>query len=173
MGTSEKLLSLRSIEHARTAEGHRKAFPRRPSGETRACGGGEGGFSEPPVCFRRSTEQFFPSLLGFCGGLLVPLHAEAAAPPSPGSFFMDVCWTGFACINNAQITANLITAAFASITFVAVSIFLVGTVLWVFSAGNDTLLQKGKGMMQYSLIGLALVVGSYGIYRTVVFIVYG
>lgn len=85
---------------------------------------------------------------------------------------MDVCWAGFFCLSNAQLTTNFIRAAFYSASFFAVSIFLVGAALWVFSAGNDTLIQKGKGMMQYSLIGLALVVGSYAIWRTIVFIVY-
>jgi len=97
----------------------------------------------------------------------------AAHPPPPATaFFMDVCWGGFACLTNAQVTVNLINAAFVSISFLAVTIFLVGALLWVLSAGNDTLIQRGKGMMELSLIGLALVVGSYGIYRTIVFILY-
>lgn len=85
---------------------------------------------------------------------------------------MDVCWAGFFCLSNAQLTTNFIGAAFYAASFFAVSIFIVGAALWVFSAGNDTLVQKGKGMMQYSLIGLALVVSSYAIWRTIVFIVY-
>lgn len=95
-----------------------------------------------------------------------------AMPPPPPAFFMDVCWMGFACLSNLQVTANFIQSAFYASSFITVAIFLIGTALWVFSAGNDTLVQKGKGMMQYSLIGLALVVGSYAIWRTVVFIVY-
>ena len=112
--------------------------------------------------------------IGIGGGLLLPTLAWAALPPPPlgAIFFLRVCWGGFACITNAQLTVNLISAAFTGISFLAVAIFLVGTAFWVFSAGNDTFIQKGKGMMQYSLIGLALVVGAYGIYRTIVFILY-
>lgn len=45
-GTSEKLLSLWSNKHADTKQRQRKDFSEQPSSATRACGGGEGCFSE-------------------------------------------------------------------------------------------------------------------------------
>lgn len=104
----------------------------------------------------------------FALALTLPYSALAAGPV----FFMDVCWLGFACLTNAQVLANFIHASFIAASFVSFAVFLVGAALMVFSTGNDTLLQKARGMMQYSLVGLALVVGSYGIYRTIVFILY-
>ena len=85
---------------------------------------------------------------------------------------MDVCWLGFACMDLNTFGINLTNALFGSAAFICVAIFLIGAAFMVFSAGNDTLLQKGKGMMTGSLIALAIIVGSYAIWRTVVFIIY-
>ena len=51
-------------------------------------------------------------------------------------------------------------------------LFLYGAFRMVTSAGKDEWLQAGKNAMKYSLIGFALVTGSYGIYRTVVYWLY-
>jgi len=104
-----------------------------------------------------------------CGMFLAPLLASAQASPT---FFMGVCWPGIACINNVTLLGNLINAFFVSATAVCVAIFILGAAFMVFSAGNDTPLQKGKGMMTGSLIGLTIIVGSYAIFRTVVFFLY-
>ena len=85
---------------------------------------------------------------------------------------MGVCWPGVACVNNLTVAGNIINALFVSSTAVALMIFLVGAAFMVFSAGNDTPLQKGKGMMTGSLIGLVVIVSSYAIFRTVVFFLY-
>ena len=103
------------------------------------------------------------------GGLLLPTLAYAQAGPV---FFMGVCWPGVACMDSAAVLGNIISALFVSAVFVCVAIFILGAGFMVFSAGNDTPLQKGKGMMTGSLIGLAIIVGSYAIFRTVVFFLY-
>ena len=43
-----------------------------------------------------------------------------------------------------------------------------GAFMMVISGGHDTMLQNAKKAMKGSLIGFALITGSYGIYRTVV-----
>lgn len=101
--------------------------------------------------------------------LLLPDTAFAQGNPA---FFMGVCWPGIACVDNVTLTGNLINALFVSSTAVCVAIFILGAAFMVFSAGNDTPLQKGKGMMTGSLIGLTVIVGSYAIFRTVVFFLY-
>jgi hypothetical protein len=101
--------------------------------------------------------------------LLFPSLAYAQGNPQ---FFMGVCWPGVACMTNVQVLGNVINALFVSASAVCVSIFILGAGFMVFSAGNDTPLQRGKGMMTGSLIGLAIIVGSYAIFRTVVFFLY-
>ena len=98
--------------------------------------------------------------------LLLPFPAHAQV------FFMNVCWLGIACMNWNTFGLNLTNSLFAASSMVCVAIFLVGTLFMVFSAGNDTPLQKGKGMMTGSLIGLAVTVGAFAIWRTVTFILY-
>ena len=103
---------------------------------------------------------------GGVSALLLPCVAHAQV------FFMDVCWAGIACMNFGTFGLNLTNSLFAASAMICVAIFLVGTLFMVFSAGNDTPLQKGKGMMTGSLIGLAITVSAYAIWRTVVFILY-
>lgn len=100
-------------------------------------------------------------------GILLPLPSFAQPV-----FFMDVCWLGFACMDLNTFGINLTNTLFGSAALICAAIFLIGTAFMIFSAGNDTLLQKGKGMMTGSLIALAIIVGAYGIWRTVVFIIY-
>ena len=121
---------------------------------------------------KRYTGVMRPRLTAACVAIalaLLPFMAFAQGGPA---FFMKVCWLGIACLTNAQIILKILTALFTSAALVCVAIFLIGAACLVFSAGNDTLLQKGKGMMVGSMIGLALIVGSFGIYRTVIFILY-
>lgn len=85
---------------------------------------------------------------------------------------MDPCWAGVSCIDPVTLFVNMNDALFFAGGLIAVTIFLVGAFMMVISAGQDTLLQAGKRAMKGSLIGLALIAGSYGIYRTVVWWLY-
>jgi len=96
--------------------------------------------------------------------MLVPLSAYA--------FQMNPCWAGVACINPATLFVKFNDAFFFAGGLIALTIFLVGAFMMVISAGQDTMLQAGKRAMKGSLIGLALIAGSYGIYRTVVWWLY-
>ena len=111
---------------------------------------------------------FLSIIPGIFFGLLAPL-AQAAS--SPG-FQMNPCWAGIACTRPGPLFQQMNNAFFAAAGMIALSIFLVGAFMMVISAGQDTLLQSGKRAMKGSLIGIALVTGSYGIYRTVVYWLY-
>ena len=119
-----------------------------------------------PVTLRRAQCDTFLTL-GILLAFLLPIPANAQPV-----FFMDVCWAGFACMDFNAFGLNLTNTLFGSAALICTAIFLIGTAFMVFSAGNDTLLQKGKGMMTGSLIALAIIVGAYAIWRTGVFIVY-
>ncbi len=94
-------------------------------------------------------------------GTLLPIASASA-------FQLHTCWAGIACIDPGTIFSRLNDLFFYSAGAIALSIFLIGAFMMVISGGQDTLLQSGKRAMKGSLIGLALVAGSYGIYRTVV-----
>lgn len=114
--------------------------------------------------------RFLTAIPGILFGLLAPL-AQAETVSSPG-FKFNACWAGIACIKPGILFTQINDAFFAIAGMIALSIFLVGAFMMVISAGQDTLLQSGKRAMKGSLIGIALVTGSYGIYRTVVFWLY-
>jgi len=104
-------------------------------------------------------------LAGGIAGLLAPLGKAFA-------FQLNTCWSGIACMDPGTLFVNMNDSFFFIAGLIAMSIFLVGTFRMVISAGNDSELQAAKGMMKGSLIGIAIVSGSYGMYRTVVFWLY-
>ena len=115
-----------------------------------------------------SLHRFLSIIPGILFGLIAPL-AQAAS--SPG-FKLNACWAGIACVKPGPLFTQMNDVFFAVAGMIALSIFLVGAFMMVISAGQDTLLQSGKRAMKGSLIGIAIVTGAYGIYRTVVFWLY-
>jgi hypothetical protein len=105
-------------------------------------------------------------------GLIAPTLPPPPVPPPPQQFALDVCWGGIACMDSLTLTVKFNDAFFLAASLIALAVFLIGAFLMVISAGQDTLLQPAKRAMKGSLIGLAIIVGSYGIYRTVVFLLY-
>ena len=86
--------------------------------------------------------------------------------------YLKTCWRGIACSSVEDVGIRFNIAFIASAGLIALSVFLIGAFLMTISGGKDTLLQAGKRAMINSLVGLALVVGCYGIYRTVVYLLY-
>jgi len=85
---------------------------------------------------------------------------------------LDACWGGVSCDNLNIITEKFNVAFFGAAAGIALAIFLIGAFLMTISGGKDTLLQAGKRAMINSLVGLAIIVGCYGIYRTLEFLLY-
>ena len=81
--------------------------------------------------------------------------------------------TGFGLTLN-QIMANIISFLAVSIVGLALVLFLIGAFLLIFAnlTHNEDLLGKGKNAMKRSLIGMAIVLGSYAIVRTIVYLLY-
>ena len=75
-------------------------------------------------------------------------------------------------VNNSSATSPYKIQPDIAAGMIAVAIFVVGAFLMTISAGNDTLLQAAKRALKGSLIGIAIVTGSYGIYRTVQFLLF-
>lgn len=60
-----------------------------------------------------------------------------------------------------------------SAIFICTSLFLIGAIWMVAGAGKEDQRSKGKDIMIDSLKGLAIILGSYGILRSVLFLVSG
>jgi len=71
-----------------------------------------------------------------------------------------------------QLLNNIVS--FLSVTAVTVctTLFLIGAFMMVFYAYDENQVKTGKDIMTYSLIGLVVILGSYGIMRTVLFLIY-
>jgi len=61
------------------------------------------------------------------------------------------------------IIGNIIRAALALIGAVALAMFILGGYMWLFSAGNQERVKKGRNTLVWASIGLAVIFASYGI----------
>ncbi len=75
-------------------------------------------------------------------------------------------------IGFTQALGNLMGFLVTTMSGLAVCLFLVGALLMVASRGQEDQMKRGKDIMIGSLIGLAVVLGSYAIYRTVLYLIY-
>lgn len=71
-----------------------------------------------------------------------------------------------------EVFMNITGFLAASAVGVCTLIFLLGASQLVISHGDQTKVDNGKKMMTGALTGLAIVLGSYGILRTVIFFLY-
>jgi len=107
---------------------------------------------------------------GAITGLLIALVSFPGT--ARADFFMDPCWGGVYCQPLTNLTLRFNVAFFGHAGYFALAIFLVGAFIMTISAGKDTLYQRGRQIMIGSAIGLAVIVGSYGMYRTIIFLLY-
>ncbi len=106
--------------------------------------------------------------------LLRLLAAYAAFLPTATFALMQrsvVMTTGIR-ITVEQALANITGFLAFSIVGISIILFLTGSFMMVISHGQTDLLDKGKKTMKTALIGLSIVLGSYAILRTVLFLVY-
>jgi hypothetical protein len=104
--------------------------------------------------------------------LVLVREALASSSPYTTPMYFATCWGGIPCMSLEALTVTSTNSMFLAAFFIGIAVFIVGAFLMVISGGNDTLLQAAKRAMKGSLIGVALVAGAYGIYRTVVYIFY-
>ena len=67
---------------------------------------------------------------------------------------------------------NVVTFLLRMGVFVCITVFMLGAFYMVFSRGKEDLLQKGKDLMIGAVIGLAVILGAYGIIRTFFYVLY-
>jgi hypothetical protein len=71
-------------------------------------------------------------------------------------------------VNPQLIISNVIRAILALTGSMALLVFVYGGFNWVMSAGNDEKIQKGKDMMFWASVGLAVIFFSYTLVTTVI-----
>ncbi len=101
--------------------------------------------------------------------VLVPALSFAAACPAGSPRCIAVSIGTKNTIPEAA--ARAITFLAATITTVASVMFLIGAFMIVLSGAKEDYKQKGKDLMIGSLMGIAVVLGAYAIWRTVLYII--
>lgn len=71
-----------------------------------------------------------------------------------------------------QVMGNIYTFMAVSAAGVCTLLFLLGAAQLTVSKGDQTKVDNGKKLMISALIGLAIILGSYGIIRTVLYFLY-
>lgn len=98
--------------------------------------------------------------------LLIPVVFAAACPAH------TVCIdTGTVGITIPHIMGRIVDLLLYWSGFVSITLFIVGGLLMIGSGGSDTFLSTGKKIMKGSLIGLAIVLGSWMILSTVLYFI--
>lgn len=103
--------------------------------------------------------------------LAVPTASAAAA----WDFNINVCtlFSGTApCINLPDVQGNLFNFFILAAFEVCTGIFLLGCLYLALSGGSQTLLDKGKNIIRYSLIAYAIIGGSFIILRAMTWLLY-
>lgn len=79
---------------------------------------------------------------------------------------------GTANLTPMLILGNVVNFLLTTGGLVCITVFMLGTFYMVFSRGKEDLLQKGKDLMIGAGVGLAVILGAYGIIRTFFYIIY-
>jgi len=75
---------------------------------------------------------------------------------------------GSGMVNPAIILGNVINAALGLVGSLALAVFIFGGFMWVTSAGNDEKIKKGKDMIMWATLGLAVIFASYAMVTFVI-----
>lgn len=76
-------------------------------------------------------------------------------------------------IDIEQIILGLSSVILEIIGAVAIIVIVIGASFWVFSAGNEKAIEQGKRAVEYSVIGLVVILFSYSIVRLLSLAAYG
>ena len=71
-------------------------------------------------------------------------------------------------VNPQQVIGNVIKAMLGIVGSLALAVFIFGGFTWVTSAGNDEKIKKGKDMVMWASLGLAVVFLSYALVNFVI-----
>lgn len=71
-----------------------------------------------------------------------------------------------------QVMANIYLFMAVSAVGICTVLFLIGAAQLTVSRGDQTKVDNGKKMMISALVGLAIIIGSYGIMRTILYFLY-
>ena len=95
--------------------------------------------------------------------VFLPSLVSAQTPPSfdPGGKIRTE--TGLGNESVEDITIGIINAVLAILGLITIAFIIYGGILWIFSGGNTETIKKAQGVLRASIIGLFIVLASYGI----------
>jgi hypothetical protein len=98
------------------------------------------------------------------------LPPTTANPPTSGSSAGSVVTltNPLGTTNPQVIIGNLIKAILSIIGSVTLLMFIYGGVLWITSMGNDKMVAKGKAVLVWTVVGLAVIAGAYTLTEAVI-----
>jgi hypothetical protein len=108
---------------------------------------------------------FFPLVLSgaFLLGAVAPHTAYALTETTTPTLVNPLGTT-----DPQLIIGNLIRAVLTIIGSITLLMFIYGGVIWITSMGNDKLVQKGKQILVWTVIGLAVIAGAYTLTNAVI-----
>ena len=112
------------------------------------------------LCYNNAMETFVQQILWIPG--IVQAY-------QPQSFPIII---GTPNLTPMLILGNVVNFLLGGGVFVCITAFMLGTFYMVFSRGKEDLLQKGKDLMIGAVVGLAVILGAYGIIRTFFYVLY-
>lgn len=86
----------------------------------------------------------------------------------PSTTFAAVLTNPLMTTNLSEVIGRLIQAILGVTGAVALLMFVYGGFLWLISAGVPERVKKGKEVMKWAVLGIAVIVGAYMIVRTII-----
>lgn len=74
-----------------------------------------------------------------------------------------VSGTGLGSVNPVDTTSRIISYVLTILAIIAVALIIYGGFIWLFSRGNEEEVKKAQGILKASVIGLLIILASYGI----------
>lgn len=96
--------------------------------------------------------------------LHVPFASAQNAPPAPLDHPLE---NPLSTTSIPALVGQVITIFTGIAGSIALLMFIYGGVLWIFSGGNDEKVTKGKDVMKWAVIGLAVMFGAYALVKLV------
>lgn len=103
-------------------------------------------------------------ILAFGMLLISPALAQTEGCP-PG----ETCFTNPLSVNTPQeLIGNIINSVLGVVGSIALLMFVFGGITWMTSSGNQEKIKKGRDIIVWAAIGLAIVFFSYGVVKVLI-----
>ncbi|MBI5413965.1 hypothetical protein HZA38_00420 [Candidatus Peregrinibacteria bacterium] len=67
--------------------------------------------------------------------------------------------------NMGELSFSFIRLLTGTVVLATIATFMIGAGFWIFSAGDESRVERGKDLMTYSIVGILVVLGSYALIK--------